>query len=119
MNKLIYVAGAYHADTPKGILDNINRAEKISITLIRNGWAVFTPHKNTAGYEKYEDDTITVSTWLNMDLEILSRCDVLFIIDNYHKSKGTAIEIKYAMNNNIPIYWESDISAHLLKPLKF
>ena len=46
---LIYVAGAYAGD----VSANIIKAERVSIALIRNGWHVFTPHKNTAGYERW------------------------------------------------------------------
>ena len=76
--QLIYVAGAYNGDITK----NIAKAEQVSIDLIRNGWHVFTPHKNTAGYERYECDGVSKETWIVMDLNILSRCDAMYVMDN-------------------------------------
>lgn len=96
--KLVYVIGAYSGDTQ----NNIMKAEAVSIELIRKGYHVITPHKNTAGYEKYEDETISYRTWIEMDLNILSRCDAIFIMDNAKDSKGSQIEIAFAKERKIP-----------------
>lgn len=101
--KLVYVIGAYSANDKNTIADHINEAENISIDLIRAGYHVITPHKNTAGYENYEDDKLTYQTWIDMDLNILSRCDAIFIMDNAKESKGSKIEIEFARKNNIPM----------------
>ena len=100
---LIYVAGAYAGD----VSANIIKAERVSIALIRNGWHVFTPHKNTAGYEHYED--IPKSTWLEDDLNILARCDAMYVMDNWRISSGTKGEIAAAKELGIPIFWEDDL----------
>ena len=72
---LLYIAGPYSANEHHTEQDHINRAEIVSIELIRKGFHVITPQKNTAGYEKYEDENITFETWIAMDLNILKRCD--------------------------------------------
>ena len=100
---LIYVAGAYKGD----VSANIRKAEDISISLIRNGWHVITPHKNTAGYEQYEDEVITKKTWITMDLNILERCDALYVMDNWTTSEGTQCEMGFAFKHNIPMFFES------------
>ena len=99
---LIYIIGAYSGDVEHNIID----AEKVSIDLIRQGHHVFTPHKNTAGYEKYEDGIITYQTWIDMDLDILSRCDAVFVMKNSERSKGSKIEIQKAMELGLPIIYE-------------
>lgn len=95
---LVYVIGAYSGD----VEENIRKAEEVSIGLIRAGYNVFTPHKNTAGYERYEDGGITRRTWIDMDLNILSRCDAIFIMDNAKGSKGSQTEIAFAEEHGIP-----------------
>jgi nucleoside 2-deoxyribosyltransferase len=96
---LVYVIGAYSGDVD----NNIKKAEDISIMLIKRGYHVITPHKNTSGYEKYEDgETITHQTWIDMDINILSRCDAVFIMNNSDKSYGSQIEIDYAKSRNLP-----------------
>jgi len=104
LNKLLYVAGPYAGDIEK----NIKNAEKISIKLIKNGFHVLTPHKNLSGYEKYEDNNLTVQTWLKMDIDLLSRCDAIYVLKNYELSLGTLGEIEYAKKHNMLIIYEYD-----------
>lgn len=107
--KLIYVAGKYLDDyenpTREGTDANIAIAEEHSIELIRKGWAVITPHKNTAGYEKYEDGkTIAWQTWLDMDFEIIRRCDAIYMLPNWEISKGARMELALAQELGLEIY---------------
>jgi hypothetical protein len=107
--KLIYVAGPYSASTPEGIKANINLAEKASVELLKNGWAVLTPHKNTSGYEQYEDYIkYSHSDWLTMDIVMLDRCDAIFMLKDWEKSKGALEEYERATALNLDIYFEED-----------
>lgn len=108
---LLYVAGAYKGD----VSANIAKAEQVSIDLIRNGWHVFTPHKNTSGYEKYEGEELSESTWISMDLGLLARCDALYVMDNWRTSRGTQGEIVFAFTHNIPTFWEECNPANEFK----
>jgi hypothetical protein len=101
---LVYVVGAYSGDVKK----NIEKAEATSINLIRSGIHVITPHKNTAGYEKYEDGLITYNTWMEMDFDILQRCDAIYVMDNGETSNGSKKEIEYAHKLGMPIIYEKD-----------
>lgn len=104
MTMLVYVAGPYRGDKKENILN----AERKSIELIRAGFAVITPHKNTSGYEKYEDNKkITRQTWLDMDLVILKRCDLLYVLKDSENSEGTQAEIAFAHKHNIPVVEET------------
>ena len=100
---LIYVAGAYAGN----VSANIIKAERVSIALVRNGWHVFTPHKNTAGYDQYTD--LPKSTWLEQDLNTLARCNAIYVMDNWRTSSGTKGEIAEAQRLGIPIFWEDDM----------
>jgi nucleoside 2-deoxyribosyltransferase len=102
MKKLVYVAGPYRGNIKK----NIEKAERKSIELIMQGFDVLTPHKNTAGYEKYEDGMITHETWLELGLDLLSRCDVIYVMENAENSEGTQAEIAFALKYNIPFIYE-------------
>ena len=111
---LLYIAGPYSANEHHTEQDHINRAEIVSIELIRKGFHVITPHKNTAGYEKYEDENITFETWIAMDLNILKRCDGIFLMNGWDESKGATIEVGYSISNRIKIIKESDFSPDKL-----
>lgn len=97
---LVYVIGAYSGN----VKENIAKAEAVSIALIRAGYHVITPHKNTDGYEWYENvhKELNYKTWIEMDLNILSRCDAIFIMNNAKDSQGSQIEIEFARCRKIP-----------------
>ena len=110
---LIYVAGPYSGD----VVANVRRAEDISIALIRNGWHVITPHKNTDGYEQYENGTtITKSTWFDMDLNALARCDAMYVMCDWRLSQGTVDEIGFATEQCIPVYYEDTDPVEAFTP---
>ena len=111
---LLYIAGPYSANELNTEHDHINRAEEVSIQLIRQGFHVITPHKNTQGYEKYEDDNITFETWIAMDLNILKRCDGIYLMNGWDESKGATIEAGYSISNCIKTIKESDYSPDKL-----
>jgi nucleoside 2-deoxyribosyltransferase len=95
---LIYVSGKY----TNGIISkNIDDAEAVAVQLMRNGFDVICPHKNTAFYEKYED--IPYEKYIEMDLNILERCDVIYMMDNWKESNGAKIEMQYAMDKGMPV----------------
>ena len=98
---LIYVAGKYNGN----ISENIEKAEKVSVELIKNGFDVITPHKNTAYYEQDLDE----KTLIDMNLNILLRCDVLYVLNNWKTSPGTKQEILFAMKHEILILYEEHI----------
>jgi hypothetical protein len=104
MRTLVYVAGPYTDMHPAGIERNIKKAEEASIRLVRAGFDVITPHKNTAGYEKYAD--ITYEYWLDMCLNILARCDMLYVMKGSRLSRGVGMEVEFARKHNIGIIFE-------------
>ena len=107
--KLIFVSMPYSAPTPEGIRANIEAAEVVSIKLIKAGWAVYTPHKNTDGYERYEgQDGITKDIWYAEDLEILRRCDAIFMGPHWIHSHGAIGELAEAQRTGKQVFYYED-----------
>lgn len=105
--KLIYVAGPYTGKTHSEIDDNIEKAEAASIVLFQKGWNVFTPHKNTAHYEKYEAVAgLTYHTWIETTADMLRRCDAIFMMKEWERSSGAKAELVIAQEMGIPIFYE-------------
>ena len=112
---LIYIAGPYqHKNgrecSQEEILENIQKAEKASIEWILKGWAVFTPHKNNSGYEKYEKihDELYSVEWLRRDLELLSRCDAILLLDGWRGSIGSVVEYEFAVKEEMMIFYQDN-----------
>jgi len=100
MNKLIYVAGKYRADTKEGVEANIRHAERAAKRLWQEGWAVICPHLNTAHFDGDED------VFLEGGLEILSRCDAIYMLNGWQDSEGATKEFDLADELGLNIYFE-------------
>ena len=111
MNGVVaYIAGPYNGNIER----NIRKAEEVSIELIKKGYSVITPHKNTAHYEKYEGDELNLNTWMEMDFNIIKRCDVVFVMENWEGSMGVAQEIQFAKENGITVIFLNETVMRLL-----
>lgn len=97
--KVVYVAGPYRAETEWGLIENIRNAENAAIELWKQGWAVICPHKNTAHFGGLCDDGV----WLEGDLEILRRCDAIYLAKGWHKSQGALKELELARELGLQI----------------
>lgn len=102
--RLAYVAGPYRAPHEFGVKCNIERAEKVAVNLWWMGFAVICPHKNTA----FLGGAATDSVWLEGDKEMLRRCDLVVLTDDWEKSSGTLAEIELAKQLNIPVVKHTD-----------
>ncbi|MEK6797377.1 MAG: DUF4406 domain-containing protein [Planctomycetota bacterium] len=98
--KLVYVGGPYRALTEFGVHRNIQAAELWTVELLRLGAAVICPHKNTA----YLGGAVSDKHVLAADLEILRRCDAMFLIPGWWHSAGTLGEIAFATEMGIPVF---------------
>jgi len=90
--KVLYVAGPYRAATVSGIVANIRAAEKVAVEFWQKGYAVICPHKNTALFDGLAPDFV----WLQGDLEMLRRCDVIVMIPGWENSTGAKAELAEA-----------------------
>jgi len=100
--KLVYIAGQYRANTVHGIVKNIRKAEKVALKYWRKGYAVICPHKNTALFDGSAPDKV----WLDGDLEILKRCDIIVMMKGWEKSSGSIAELKLAKELKLEIIYE-------------
>lgn len=97
--KLIYIAGPIDAPTAWDREQNIRTAEHIALMLMKMGAAVYCPHTQCRFY----DGEMPWENWLQIDLEILKRCDAIFMIHDWKKSKGACLEHEKATEWGMPI----------------
>lgn len=88
----IYIGGAITGN-PKYIKD-FETAEKL---IISQGHAVINPVKNE-GFS-YKD-------YIDMGLNELMRCDILYLLDGWENSPGALLEFNYARTVGIDIMFE-------------
>ena len=98
--KLVFISGPYRGHAS----DNIECARKAAIRLWEAGYAVFCPHLNTAHFEldcKCEDEV-----YLKGDLEILKRCDAIYMLRGWEESVGAVAEREAAIMQGKEIIYE-------------
>jgi len=101
MSKLIYIAGPY----TEGVWEyNIRNVIQAAEKVYNAGHVPFIPHTMTTLWAllhpKSKDE------WLEIDLEVLSRCDGIVRLSG--ESEGAEIEVEFAEENNIPVYESVD-----------
>lgn len=105
--KIVYIAGPYTGPThgPESYVEishNIINARGWAIKVMRLGNCVaLTPHLNSA---HMECDFNFPDFWYAADLELLKRCDAIFLIPGWERSKGSVKEKDFAITNNIPTF---------------
>ena len=100
--KLVYIAGRYRAKTLVGRLWNIWKARRAAKRLSREGWCVVCPHMNTAMLDGHQPD----SFWLDCGLELLARCNAIYMLEGWQWSVGACREWQLAKELELDIYYD-------------
>ena len=103
MTKLIYIAGKYRAATEHEVYQNIQTAREWAMKWCQvDGWYPVTPHMNSAFFGGLCDD----HKFLEGGLEMLRRCDAIFMIPGWEDSVGSKAEHYEAMQLGIRVFYE-------------
>ena len=112
--KVIYVAGKYLGECDWDTYCNIHHARIAAKKLWDKGWAVICPHANTAffgGVGERDRDNLNGDwmKWLSGDLEIISRCDAIYMLNNWKDSKGAKMELAKAQELGLEVFYEGEL----------
>lgn len=110
--KIIYLAGkmsASYINDPNTLADKIKYDKEAFILaqiyakkLWEIGFVVISPHLNSdSGKLKLEG--FTWQDYLEADLEIISRCDAVYVLPNWRSSRGATKERDYAKRMGISV----------------
>ncbi len=97
--KVVYIAGAFRAKTQWGIMQNVRKAEDASLKLWKMGYAVICPHTMTQHFQNECPDNV----WLDGCLELLKRCDAIYLVEGWENSEGSVEELKIAQELGLVI----------------
>lgn len=115
MNKqpltVVYVAGAYRASTPWLVEQNVRKAEEAGLKLWQAGFVPIVPHTQTRFYQGSALD----SQFLEGTLEMLRRCDVVYVLPEFEMSEGTKGEIAEARRLGKQVYYTLNFLQHGVK----
>ena len=103
-HQLVYVAGPYRAYEGHPVEENIQKAREAAIRLWQAGNAVICPHANSAGM----DGIIPDDEFIRRDLLIVARCDSIYLLKDFRKSRGALEEQAVAVKFGLEIYYEEE-----------
>jgi hypothetical protein len=101
-----YVAGDTGTASKNLKTRRYKQACKKAAELMEKGYVVFSPIAHSHAVEVNGMEKIrTGDFWLDQDLEILDRCDKLFVykMKDWEASRGIAREIAFAEKHGIPV----------------
>ena len=112
--KLIYIAGPYRDSRGEWFVrQNIRNAEKAAEFVWQHGGVAICPHKNTAGFGGLPGCPDEI--WLEGDLEILRRCDAVWLVEGWQDSTGARNEHEEAARRSIPCLLTQEMVIDYLK----
>lgn len=98
--KLVYVAGAFRAQTPWQVEFNVRKAEGVALQVAVAGAVPVCPHT----MYRFFDKSLPDSFWLGATLELLRKCDAIIMVHGWKDSNGACAERKEAESLGIPIF---------------
>ena len=103
MKKIIYIAGKYRGANEDEIRANIRKSEQKAAEVWKKGAVAVCPHKNSA----FMSGIIPEEAFIEGYMDLLLRCDALYLVDNWQASTGARLEVKQALAYNIPVLVDS------------
>lgn len=114
---VVYVAGPFRGANAWEIAENIRRAERLALDVWKMGAVAICPHLNTANFQ----DTCPDDVWLDGDLELVRRSDIVLMTPDWRRSAGARAEHTFANDCRITVVYTLDqLAAHLqhTKPIE-
>ena len=109
--KKIYVAGAYSADNVISVLQNIGRGQHYASMLLSRGYAPFCPWLDKEYVINNYLETPPLQQFYDYSTAWLSVSDAMFVVpdlpglNSWRDSMGTKQERHFALENNIPVFY--------------
>lgn len=104
---LVFVSGPYSPLAGQDVKGNVNRAIEAGLQVLERGHNPFIPHLNYLveyHLDLHGQCPLPRERYLEWDLAILARCDVLLYIG---ESPGALGELQYAIDHDIPIIYDA------------
>ena len=99
--KVIYIAGKYTDGNKQSTNLNIDKAERISKKIWKNGMAAICPHLNTRNW----NGLLSQDEFIEGYFSIVKKCDAMIMLDNWKDSEGAQAEHWLAASYGIPIFY--------------
>lgn len=96
---VVYISGKITEKTAYKQRLNVLLAEKVNRKLWELGFATICPHTNAP------KGNLTYQDYIDADLTLLARCDAVLMMNNWQESNGANVELTFAYEHNIPVFY--------------
>jgi hypothetical protein len=96
---IVFLAAPYQGPSHAAVRYNIRCAEALAERLWANGFAVITPHLNSAWFSGIVLEDVFYQGYR----EILKRCDLVITGSGWRESTGAVEEVEVAKEYGIPV----------------
>lgn len=101
---IYYICSPYRANTPEQKAKHIQYAKDLARWQLLNGYSVIVPHLCVAECLN-DDDQQERNIGIEVDLELMKKCDVIIVGMRYGVSDGMKTEIYHAEKLKIPVVY--------------
>jgi Domain of unknown function (DUF4406) len=98
--KVVYIAGKFRGDTWWEIRSHVFEAEQAALAIWKLGAAALCPHLNTQNFHGLLPDEV----WSDGALELMRRCDAVFLLPNWEDSAGAILEYAESQRLAMPCF---------------
>ena len=98
--KVIYIIGPFTAATAWDIECNVRKAEEAALLIAQLGGMPLCPHTNT----RFFHGQLTSAFWYEGTMELMRRCNAVFVLRDWQNSVGCRAEIIEAQEVGLPIF---------------
>lgn len=112
--KMIYVAGPLSGD----VANNVEAARRHAAEIWKMGAYPLVPHLNSPVSLFADITTIKESDIYLADLEILRRCDAVFLLPRWEASRGANYEHAWAKHHAVPVFESLSVLEAWVKEAK-
>lgn len=105
--KVVYIAGAFRAETAWQIAENVREAERWALKVAECGAMPLCPHTNTQHFHGMLDEKF----WVDGTLELLKRCDGALFLPGWVKSRGSMAEHRWCVKNGLPFFGVGHVTS--------
>jgi len=109
--RIVYIIGPYSAPTEEAVEVNIEIARVAAERFWQNGIVTVCPHLNTA----HMDGIASYETFVEGLCLLLKRCDLGFVLPEWHTSAGSLREMEVATQAFIPLTTHFDLAMAYVK----
>jgi Domain of unknown function (DUF4406) len=107
--KIVYIAGPYSGANMFEVELNVRQSKRVALQLAQWKIPFFSPVIHTAHFETYLGQLDPgYQYWIDITLEMLKRCDALFMCPGWEQSRGATGEYNFARESKMPVFSEYD-----------